>query len=427
MDAQQPRSPGFEERGHARLSGVSQLRGAGGSLPLSGVRVLDLTRLLPGGYATLILSGLGAEVIKIEDPGSGDGTRLAPPFSPEGISGAHAVLNRGKRSVAIDLKQAAGQELMLSLVERAQVLMDAFRPGVLDRLGLSQAALRGANPHLVQVTIDAFGSGGPYESLPAHDLNTAGYGGVIGLARDRDGRPAMPSVPVIDHLAGLQAVIAVLAGLREVQQRGSDFRAEVAMSDSAASLLTLLGGVQAATGCAPSAPEALSGQLACYDLYECADGQWLTVAGLEPKFFIRMLDLMGLSELSSMQYDPQSQDRLRLRLSRRFVEHDRDHWLRLLAGSDTCVGPVNDVAQALADPNLVERGIVTQIRLGEARLAPAVRSVPWLATGAGGHSEADASTRLPAPALGADTAAVLTEMGLTAERIDDLSRSGVVV
>ncbi|MDP3972511.1 MAG: CaiB/BaiF CoA-transferase family protein [Candidatus Nanopelagicales bacterium] len=401
------------------------------SAPLAGVRVLDLTRLLPGNYATLILAGLGADVIKIEDPGSGDGTRFVPPWTPAGESGAHAVLNRGKRSVGVDLKVPAGRELFLELVGQSQVMIDSFRPGVLDRLDLGSDVLAGANPSLVHVTIDAFGSGGPLEHVPAHDLNTAGFAGIIGLARDRDGRPAMPSMPVVDHLSGLQAVIAVLVGLRVGERDG--YRAEVAMVDAAASILTLAGGYFAATGQSPPAPETLSGQLACYSLYECRDGRWITVGGLESKFFSRMLALMGLEDLVGQQYEPGTQEDLRETLTERFRSRDRDEWLELLMIEDTCVGPVNDVGEALTESNLRDRGIVSDIEFRDGTRAPAVRSVPWLAhagpIGRIGHDRPDVpdhSIRQPAPRLGEHTEAILRSVGVDADRIAQLAAEGAI-
>lgn len=413
--------------------------------PLTGIRVLDLTRLLPGNYATLLLAGLGAEVVKIEDPGSGDGIRWLIPCAASGESGAHAVLNRGKQSVAIDLKRSEGRELLLELAADAQVLIDAFRPGVMDRLGLSGVALAAANPDLVHVTIDAYGSNGPYQDLPAHDLNAAGFAGVIGIARDGADQPAMPSVPAIDHMAGLQAVVAVMAGLRHVARSSGGFRAEVAMSDTAASLLTLLGGYFAATGCSPPTPELLSGQLASYGLYECADGLWLTVAGLEPKFFGRMVQLMGLPELASVQFDPAGQDELRSRLAERFAVRPRAEWLELLAGEDTCVGPVNDVAAALADPNLTARGVIGEITFRDGTAAPVVRAVPWLSaepslTATGAHDSAagpaagqpfdrtvvDPTLATRAPTLGEQTTGFLAKCGIAEARIAALRDSGVI-
>lgn len=398
------------------------------SLPLARVRVLDLTRLLPGGYATLMLSGLGADVIKIEDPASGDALRIAPPWTATGHSGPHAVLNRGKRSVAIDLKHPAGRELLLSMVAKSEVLLDSFRPGVMDRLGLTAAALASANDALVHVSIDAFGSGGPYELVPAHDLNTAGYAAVVGLARDAQGQPAMPSVPVVDHLAGLHAVVAVMVGLRETGVSRGAFRAEVAMQDAAASMLTLIGGFHAATGAAPPAPEMLSGQLACYGMYECADGEWITVGGLESKFFARMIELMGRPELAPLQYDPTAQEHLRDALTAAFSLRNRSEWLELLALEDTCVGPVNDVSEALIDPNLVARGLVGAARFPNGETASVVRSVPWLPWDqtAGESTAPDASTDRPAPGLGEHTEAVLAEYGVSSDDLARLRAEGAI-
>lgn len=391
-----------------------------------------MTRLLPGNYATLILAGLGADVVKIEDPASGDGTRLIPPVTAAGESGAHAVLNRGKRSVGIDLKRPAGRELFLQLAGRSEVVIDSFRPGVLARLGLDSEQLAEVNPAIVHVTIDAYGSGGPLEQVPAHDLNTAGLAGIVGLARDGTGRPALPSVPVVDHLSGLQAVIAVLIGLR--CGGGDGYRAEVAMADSAASILTLVGGHFAATGQSPPAPETLSGQLACYDLYECADGRWVTVAGLEPKFFARMLALMDLPELVDKQYRLDDREEVGRVLAERFRTRNRSEWLDLLMNEDTCVGPVNDVAEALAEANYRDRGIVTEVEFREGGSAPAIRSVPWLATAGSPRRRApgvaampsDESTRRPAPRLGEHTAEILGGVGVTDARLRELAAEGVI-
>lgn len=408
---------------------LAKAGGQGVSLPLDGVRVLDLTRLLPGAYATLMLAGMGADVVKIEDPASGDALRAAPPWTSNGESGPHAILNRGKRSVAIDLKQREGRTVLLRLVSAAEVLVDSFRPGVMERLGLGPSDIERANPSLVHVTIDAYGSGGPYQQLPAHDLNSAGYAGIIGLARDGHGHPAMPSVPVVDHLAGLNAVVAVLAGLRNRAGGTGGYRAEVAMADSAASILSLIGGYYAATGASPTAPEMLSGQLACYGLYECADGEWITVGGLEPKFFSRMLNLMGLDELLSMQYDVGAQADLRARLAGVFREMDRSYWLDLLAGEDTCVGPVNDVATALADPNLRVRGMVVDVSFRDGGCAPAVRAVPWLPGARGSHESGvapDASTARLAPLLGEHTTEVLEEFGIPEAEMATFRTSGAI-
>lgn len=396
--------------------------------PLAGVRVLDLTRLLPGNFASLQLAGLGAEVIKVE-PLAGDGTRAAWPFGPGGESGAHLVLNRGKGSIAVDLKAERGREVLLRLVESSDVLLDSFRPGVMDRLGLGPEALAEANPALVHVTINAFGVEGPYATRPAHDLNAVGMAGLLSLA-ECGGAPRPLATQAGDLFAALQAVVAVLAGLRVAESgpgadhpgsggdAGPAFFADVAMTDAAASVLTLASGHFAATGENPSAPGMLTGALGCYDTYRCADGRYVTVGGLEPKFFARMSELMGLPDAPALQYDLGAQPALRTMLQDAFATRSRDEWVALLAGEDTCVAPVNDVAEALADPNLTARGVISHAEWADGGSAPVVRAVPWLAEPAEFSSSA--------PALGQDTLRLLAELGFAADEVQEMLGAGVV-
>ena len=386
-------------------------------LPLDGVRVLDMTRLLPGNFATLLLSGLGADVIKIEEVRGGDGIRHMYRTGDHNESGGHVVLNRGKRSAAIDLKTSAGREAMLDLVGSAHVLIDSFRPGVLDRLGLTAEALKTSNPQLVHVSINAFGATGPYTAIPAHDLNSAGYAGALGLVAGADGALAMPAIQSADLAAGLHAALAVLAGLRVAERDGASYHADVAMTDSIATLLPLTVSAHASTAKSPPVPDLLTGALACYGMYKCADGQWLTVGGLEAKFFGRMVELMGTPELALDQYNPLGQEALRARLASEFGKRPRDEWMKLLAGEDTCVGPVLTIEQALQEPHFVERGIITQARFRDGTLTPVFKSVPWVVGGDDG---------LQAPELGEHTEAVLSEAGLSPERIAELRQLGIV-
>lgn len=399
---------------------------------LTGVTVVDLTRLLPGNYATLLLYGLGATVIKVEEL-TGDGTRAAPPYAADGQSGPNIVLNRGKASVALNLKTDEGRELLLRLVAQAQVLLDSFRPGVLDRLGLTQARLAEANPDLVHVSLTAFGADGPYAALPSHDLNVQALSGLVGLSVDDAGRPAMPGVQAADLATGLQAALAVMAGLRvvehqpageaqaqveiESQGRVRGYRADVAMSDAALSLSTLAAGhLAAGVGSLPAAPDVLTGALACYNRYVCADGRWLAVGALEPKFFGCMCALLGVPEYAARQYDVAGQAALYDDLAAVFAGADRAHWLNLLALDDTCVTAVNDMAEAFADPNVVARDVVVTARRADGGDAPVVRAVPWLAEEPGAQA---------AP-LGADAVAVFARVGVDAEALADLVRRGVV-
>ena len=382
---------------------------------LGGVRVLDLTRLLPGNYATLLLRGLGAEVIKVEEL-HGDGTRVAPPFTPQGESGAHLVLNRGKESVAINLKDPAGRELLLRLVASSQVLLDSFRPGVMDRLGLGQAELAAANPDLVHVSLNAFGSGGPLQAAPAHDLNSQAMAGILAQSVDDTGRPSMPGVPVADMATGLQAALATLAGLRSVAQRPGGYRAEVAMLDAALSLTALSSGHMAVPDSRPQARDMLTGALACYGFYRSADDRWIAVGALEPKFFARICELIGRPELVSLQYDLARQDELRAALADVFAGADRSHWLELLASEDTCVTAVNDIREAFAEPDPTARGVITAARTGAGTDFPVVRAVPWIE---------EINTPV-APVTGADAEAVLGSVGVTPAELVELRERGIV-
>lgn len=377
-------------------------------LPLDGVTVLDLTRLLPGAYATSLLVGLGAEVVKVEDPRGGDGLRAFPPFLPSGEPAAFVALCRGKRSIALDLKNPEGRDVLLDLVRASHALVDSFRPGVLDRLGLGPDALAAANPRLVHVSMTAYGDGSRAR-LPGHDLNVEGYAGILGLARGVDGSASMPPFPVADMASGLQAALAVVAGLRaaEAGARGDDggpaFRADVTMLDSALSLTAIGQGAVMATGEAPPVPDLLTGALACYGIYRCADGAELAVGALEPKFFARVAELVGEPDLAAAQYDGTGQDALRGRLARLFASRPRADWLALLEHDQTCVTPVRTSAEALADPDLRARGVLEDVLLVDGGTTTAARPVAWL--------PADA-VPLGAPALGQDTDAVLRAVGV---------------
>ncbi|MFN8158109.1 MAG: CoA transferase [Candidatus Nanopelagicales bacterium] len=371
--------------------------------PLEGVRVLDLTRLLPGAYATSLLVDLGADVLKVEDPRGGDGLRITPPYTASGESGVFVALCRGKRSIALDLKHDEGREILLELVARSDALVDSFRPGVLDRLGLGAAELEAANPALVHVSMTAYGDGAR-RALPGHDLNAEGYAGLLGLARGHDGAVGMPAQPIADMATGLQTALAVVSGLR-LAERGQPLRADVTMLDSAFSLMGLAQGAAAATGDAPPTPDVLTGGLACYGVYRCADGLELAVGALEPQFFGRVAELVGRPELAARQYDVGGQDALRGELTALFSSRARADWLALLEDDQTCVTPVRTVAEALADPDLRERGVVVEAGLADGSTVALGRTAAWAPSADG---PAPAPT---APALGAHTDEVLRELG----------------
>lgn len=403
-------------------------------LPLTGVRVVDLTRLLPGGYASLLLMELGAEVIKVEEVRGGDGVRTMFGSGGEEEAGAHVVLSRGKKSLAIDLKDPRGQAALRAVLATADVLLDSFRPGVLDRLGLSASEIETCNPDLVHVSITAFGVASSLKEQPTHDLNAQGFAGAVGLSCDSAGNPVVPGVQLADLSSGLQAVVAVLAGLRQVDQSrqgesqhqdvispGSPgFRANVNMTDSALAMLVLPAAIVASTGESPKPPDVFTGQLACYGTYQCSDSNWITVGGLEPKFFGKMLALLERPELAPLQYDFSKQEQLRGELEQIFARESRSHWIALLGLADTCVGPVYSIAEALADPDSLVRGGVRSAQFQDGRSVTVPAAAHWL------DPQSQPQKAGVAPQLGEDSIALLLAAGMPEADVSSLIEAGIV-
>ncbi len=393
------------------------------SAPLAGVRVLDLTRLLPGGYATLLLADLGAEVLKVEQPGVGDGLRAAGPYDSNGVSASHAWLNRGKRSLTLDFKSADGAQILRELIAAYDVMIDSFRPGVLERLGLDQNSISQLNPRLVHVSITFRGRQGLPEAVATragHDINAQALAGL--LAQTDLGSPdvSTPAVQAADHTVGLQTALAVLSMLRISESTGQGGFCDLAMTDAAYSLLGLTAAGQVYVGAAGVEHRMLTGGLACYAVYACADGRQLAVGALEPVFFERLLKALGLDEsLAQAQYVPAAQPRLRAELSSCLLTRARDDWMTALAVVDCCVSPVRDVAEALADPVALTRGVVESAGPLR-RLGPVLR---WP------EAESDAVSAVAegrAPDLGSDTDTVLGELGRSLGDVAALRERGVV-
>ena len=380
--------------------------------PLAGLRVLDLSRLLPGGYATLLLADLGADVLKIEEPGRGDGSRWLPPFGPGGESGAHMALNRGKRSLCLDLRDERGRAVFLELAAASDVVVESFRPGVMDRLGVGYDVLHSANPRLVYAAISGFGADGPYRMRVGHDIDYLAYSGALSFTGSPAG-PHQPGLQIADIGGGaMMAVIAVLTALRVRDSTGEGQFCDISMTDGVLSWLSIHAGWFAASG-EPPRPGGglLGGGYACYGVYACSDGRFVAVGALEPKFFAELLDVLQLSELADAHLDPTRQADLRARLAAAFGRRSRDDWMLLFADRDACVAPVLDLAEALADPHAHARGMVGP--QGQLGVVPRLTVSPGRPGG-------------PAPTLGADTDSVLTALGRTAGQIAELRSAGVV-
>jgi alpha-methylacyl-CoA racemase len=391
-------------------------------LPLDGLRVLDLTRLLPGGYATQLLADLGADVLKIEEPGAGDYARVMPPLL-HGVGQAFLATNRNKRSAAINLKHARGREALLRLVASADVLIESFRPGVLARLGLAHETLRERNPRLIVCAISGYGQEGPYSQRVGHDLNYIGYAGLLAHLTRPGQPPTLPGAQLADIAGGaLMAVVGVLAAVAGRAATGHGRIVDVSMTEGTMALLPWLAS-NVLNGVAEPAPGDgwLAGALPGYNVYECADGKYVTVGALEPKFWAELCRRLDRPDLIERQYPRDDADRQETQsaLAAIFRTKTRDEWVAVLGDAEVCLGPVNTLEEALADPQARARGVSARVDYGDERDVGALRIAPVL-------SEVSFEVRRGLPGLGKHTAEALAEAGFSAGEIAELAEIGAV-
>ncbi|HEV3405266.1 MAG TPA: CaiB/BaiF CoA-transferase family protein [Candidatus Dormibacteraeota bacterium] len=336
-------------------------------MPLSGIRVLDLTRLLPGAFCTMLLADQGADVIKVEEPGSGDYMRWTPPLV-EGLSALFDAINRNKRSVELDLKSERGRDALLRLVATADVLVEGNRPGVMDRLGLGWKVLHERNPKLVMCSITGYGQEGPLASRAGHDLNYMAIAGALGLNGERGGPPVPLSVQVADvGGGGLQPAVEILAALVAVQRGGEGRWIDVAMTDGAVRWLALAFAAHEHGERVARGDQRLAGRYPCYRVYECGDGRYYSVAALEPKFWSALCEAIERPDLVDAQL---SEDTSAHRsMEEVFRSRTRHEWEEILSAIDACCEPVLDLDEVAKHPQVIARGLFHRTgrapRLGE--------------------------------------------------------------
>jgi crotonobetainyl-CoA:carnitine CoA-transferase CaiB-like acyl-CoA transferase len=339
-------------------------------MKLEGLRVIDLSLFLPGPYLTLMLADHGAEVIKVEPPGEGDPTRhLGPRDGGETVYFRN--LNRGKKSVVVDLKNPQDRAALLRLCDTADVFVESFRPGVVERLGVGYEQLRARNPRLVYCSISAFGQQGPYRDRPAHDLAVEGLSGVLSITLGQDGKPAIPGLPLADLLASLHGLAGVLMALLRREQTGKGDYLDIAMHDSMlAGTPNVLGPTLAENRQPEPRHERSTGGSAFYRLYETADGRHLALGGQEPKFVRALLGALGRLDLAPLCEKPGPHQKPVMDfLEQIFKEKSLEQNLAFLARLDVCYAPVNTLPEAL---DAARDKLLTDER-GRRHLAPPIR------------------------------------------------------
>ena len=317
---------------------------------LGGLTVLDLTRLLPGAVATQWLVDFGATVIKIEQPGIGDYARHS--FSSGDENPIFGFTNRGKKSVVVDLKDAHGQQAFLKLVSRADVVIEGFRPDVMDRLGVGYEVLRRENPGLIYVALTGYGVAGKYAALAGHDINYLALSGVLDLMGPKDGPPVLAGIQIADLAGGsMQAVIGILLALQARQRTGTGQRVDVSMFAGSAALMPVPLAGFLATGEAPErGGDRLSGRYACYQIYAAAGGSYVAVGALEPKFWHNLCRELGCEDLAADQYASEPrQTEMKSLLAERFAAATAEEWFKRLGAKDCCLTPVRNLKEAAAD------------------------------------------------------------------------------
>jgi alpha-methylacyl-CoA racemase len=383
-------------------------------MDLDGLRVLDLTRLLPGPYATQLLADCGADVVKVEEPGTGDPTRTFDATLPG--PGLFPSVNRGKRSVAIDLASDRGREAFLAVAETADVVVEGFKPGTAARLGVGYDDVVARNPDVVYCSLSGFGATGPHRDRPGHDLNYVGMAGLLDMTRsDPDADPQIPGYPIGDMAGGLFAAFAVLGAVlsRELGEAGGE-HLDVSMTDAVAAFSQAVA-PDALDGDPPRPGETpLSGSLPCYDVYETADGEYVTLAALEPRYWEAFCEAVDRPDLVGDQYAPDEavRDVVREEVAAVFADRTRDEWETLLGDAGVMVAPVDSPREALTGAHAEARDLV----VGD----PPRVGLPF-------HSSASV-TGSPdtVPDVGEHTAAVLERAGYDPEAVAALREDGVV-
>ena len=375
-------------------------------MKLEGVRVIDLSVFLPGPYLTLAMADHGAEVIKIESPGEGDpGRHIGLSDGPSTVFFRN--LNRGKKSVVLDLKDTRQRDALLTLCETADVFVESFRPGAIRRLGLDYDTVRARNPGIVYCSISAFGQDSELRTRPAHDLALEAESGLLSMTLGSDGRPAMPGIPAADVLAGLQGLSGVLMALLRREQTGKGDYLDISMHDvTVGGMLNILGPSFAEGRQPVAAHERTTGGAAFYRPYETKDGRYLVLAGQEPKFIQNLLGAFGrpgLADLCLRGPGPHQQPVMEF-LASEFRRKTLAEWDQYLVTLDVCYGCVNTLPEAFAHPNLLARGMIRFDAQNRRHVGPPIR-----------FRDEPAEPTLREPGLGEHTALVLNHSGLKSE------------
>ena len=389
--------------------------------PLAGIRVLDMSRLLPGPYASLVLADLGAEVDKLEEPGVGDYLRVMPPQRAAEDGGGDAqssiflLLNRDKRSIVLDMKKPEAREVLLRMLPRYDVVLEQFRPGVLDRLGLGPAAMRAASPKLVVCSLTGYGQDGPLAQRAGHDIGYVARAGALYAQGPSDGPPTVPGVQTADIGGALWTVIGVLSALATRARTGEGSHVDVSMLEASLGFASVPFGLLGGGVASPPGGDSLTGGLVGYGTYATKDGRAVALGALEPKFLSAFFTEVGLVVDPALFLPGPHQDETRAKLAAIFRERTQAEWIEIASRGDYCLEPVLTPAEATSDAHLRARGAFFDL------------ASPWgnLLAMRSPITPRDVTHR-PPPRAGEHTRAILAESGFGEEEVAALAARGVI-
>jgi alpha-methylacyl-CoA racemase len=383
--------------------------------PLKGIRVLDLTRLLPGPLATQMLADMGAEVIKIEDPKAPDYARFMPPqHGPLGVS--YLALNRSKKSLCINLSSSEGKQIFHQLLETADIVVESFRPGVLAKMGLDYELAKKIKHDIIYVSVTGYGQTGPYKSKAGHDINYLGYAGVLGISGSKEA-PSKSGVQIADIAGGsYPAVIGCLSALLARNSTGEGQHVDVAMVDCALPFMSFYMAEALNTGKVYQREEhPLAGAVPNYNIYPCKDGKWIALGSLEPKFWMGFCNLVGKPEWASRIMDPA----LKSELTVFFQTKDRDEWISLCAGADICLTPILNIDELENEPHHRERDMFIEMEHPVyGKLKGINQPIKF--------SNTPSQVAWAPPLAGEDNSGILEELGYSAHDILQLEKAGIL-
>jgi crotonobetainyl-CoA:carnitine CoA-transferase CaiB-like acyl-CoA transferase len=379
---------------------------------LTGQKMLDLSRLLPGPYGSLLLADLGMEVLKVEDLAMGDYIRKMGPIRKED-SAFFLAVNRNKKSMTLNLKVKEGKAIFFKLLDTYDIILESFRPGVMDRLGLGYAELKKRNPRVILCSISGYGQNGPYRERSGHDINYIGIGGVLELIGDKNGAPVVPGIQVADLGAGgMMSAIAILAAVIHRQKTGEGQYMDISMLDGVISWLSMHAGKYLMDGELPERGKMLlTGRYACYRVYQTKDGRYMSLGALEPKFWENFCEAVGHMDLIDKQFaEEEVQLHVTEEIQKVFKTRTQKEWVEFFKGVDACCEPILNFKEVFQHPQVIHRQMVVEwVHPVEEKIRQVGNPIK--------SSQFNFEIRTPAPGLGEHTIAVLKEIGYSEKEI----------